>query len=74
MCVDTLKLLWYVKYHPNVDRRWTICFILLNLCGCLLFFVLAVKGIAMSYNKDLFEVTEYIQTCGLMIHVSMSFF
>ncbi|KAJ3627747.1 hypothetical protein MTP99_015099 [Tenebrio molitor] len=66
--IDTLKLLWYGRFHPGLNPRWMAILMPINLTGCGLFLALGIKGVLISYNNDIFFTTECLQTCILMSH------
>jgi hypothetical protein len=68
--IDSLKVLWYGRCHPALKSRWTTIHAFLNFSVCCLFLFLALKGVIVSYNTDIFFMAECLQTSILMIHVS----
>jgi hypothetical protein len=66
---DPLRVLWLCRYHPALSPWWTTVMTPINALLCCLIVVLAIKGILVSYNDDLFFTTECLQTCIVMVHV-----
>ena len=70
ICTDSVKWLWYFCLHPVFDSKFATFYTFMNVMICVLYTALAIKGISVSYNTDLSFLTENIQTCILMAHVS----
>ncbi|CAH1373726.1 unnamed protein product, partial [Tenebrio molitor] len=68
--LDSLKVLWYCRLHPALKSRWIIAFAFINCSLLCLYLVLAIKGVLVSYNTDLFFMAECLQTCLLMLHAT----
>ncbi|XP_063909862.1 uncharacterized protein LOC135127347 [Zophobas morio] len=66
---DSVKILWYVCFHPFFNSKWAILLSLINMLICCLYTTLAIIGILLSYNNDLFFMAECLQTCILMTHI-----
>ena len=71
MSTDALKMLWYARLHPNLKSKWIVLIVFVNVFLSFLIIVLAVKGITLSYNDDLFFMSECLQSCILLTHVSI---
>ncbi|KAJ3627750.1 hypothetical protein MTP99_015102 [Tenebrio molitor] len=66
---DPLRVLWLCRYHPALSPWWTTVMTPINALLCCLIVVLAIKGILVSYNDDLFFTAECLQTCIVMVHI-----
>ncbi|CAH1373728.1 unnamed protein product, partial [Tenebrio molitor] len=61
---DSLKILWYGRFHPGLNPRWTAVLVPIHL-----FFCLGIKCVLVSSSSDIFFTAGCLQTCILMIHV-----
>ncbi|XP_044259285.1 odorant receptor 85c-like [Tribolium madens] len=63
-----LKFLWYGRLHPGLDPCWTKILVPTNISVAFLYLILALKGINLSHNRDIFFTAECFQTCILVTH------
>ncbi|KAH0811783.1 hypothetical protein GEV33_011007 [Tenebrio molitor] len=70
---DSIKMLWYGRFHPELNPRWTAVLVPINFFFCSILLVLGIKCVLVSYNSDIFLTAECLQTCILMMHAMVKF-